>query len=133
MFVTHGDDEVCRKFCDELKEKYSLSAYAPYSGTVYDILADEITYEAAPVPLEKEERKEERTAGQAENRPENTPEKEKDRYRQRNMLSESYQELVKSGSRLMQVITDSAGIANADLRKFAKELDKLADKWRRRG
>ena len=140
VFVTHGDDEVCQKFSTLLQEEYALASYAPYSGTIYDILTDETVYEAAPVPLEKEERRTKaddvlykpvEASGKKENAKER-PEREEDRYRQRNMQSESYQELVKSGSRLMQVISACAGIANADLRKFAKELNKLADKWQRK-
>ena len=149
FFVTHGDDVVCKKFAALLQEELGVAAYAPYSGTVYDLLADEILYEAGPIPIQNETSAqtgaamesvrseggytyvEESAARKAESRKEPSGERKEEEYVRRNRQSEAYQELLRCGSRLMQVITESAGYANGDLRKFAKELDKLAKKWER--
>ena len=37
VFVNHGDDEVCEAFANDISEKYQIQAFAPYSGSVYDL------------------------------------------------------------------------------------------------
>ena len=142
VFVTHGDDSVCESFARLLQDTYALRTYAPYSGTVYDLMTDELVYEAAPVPVRKESeepeagelfsdgRGKDAQAGKAH--AVSAEEARKKEFDHRNRQSEAYQALMRSAGRLMQVITDSAGISNADLRKFTKELDKLAGKWERK-
>ena len=85
----------------------------------------------SPPAIQGSGRPSESAARKAEGRKEPSGERKEEEYVRRNRQSEAYQELLRCGSRLMQVITESAGYANGDLRKFAKELDKLAKKWER--
>lgn len=53
VFVIHGESEVADKFTAHLQHDLKLKAYAPYSGTEFDLLADEILIEAVPKPIAK--------------------------------------------------------------------------------
>ena len=118
VFVTHGEDSVCTLFAGRLRDELGLNAYAPYSGTVYDLLNDCLLYEAEPQPIVKEETQ---VSGRTD----------KDREKNRNKVTKEYEALLEAGNRLMQVIAHNMGGANADLKRFAKDLDKLARKWER--
>ena len=37
VFVVHGDDDVCDSFAGKLSKEYGISAFAPFSGTVYNL------------------------------------------------------------------------------------------------
>ena len=118
VFVTHGEDSVCTMFAGRLRDELGLNAYAPYSGTVYDLLNDCLLYEAEPQPIVKEETQ---VSGRTD----------KDGEKNRNKVTREYEALLEAGNRLMQVIAHNMGGANADLKRFAKDLDKLARKWER--
>ena len=53
VFVNHGDDGACAEFTRCLNEDLGCRAYAPYSGTVYDLAQGEFLYEAPPVPVKR--------------------------------------------------------------------------------
>ena len=53
VFVVHGEDSVCTAFAECLKIEYGQRAYAPYSGTEFDLISNKFTYEAAPVAVKK--------------------------------------------------------------------------------
>lgn len=101
VFIVHGEDEVCTNFVECLKVEHGQRAYAPFSGTVFDLASGKLTYEASPVPLKKKE----------------TP------------VSGVYARLVAAGQRLMAVIKKNEGGANKDLAKFADQIIALCDKW----
>ena len=42
VFVTHGDDQVCDLFAERLKNELGYDAMAPFSGTEFDMLANEL-------------------------------------------------------------------------------------------
>ena len=105
MFIVHGEDSVCNIFADCLKDEYGFDAYAPFSGTIYDLMADEIEYEAYPKPVEKKD-----------------PTKR---------VTEVFARLLAAGNRLLQVIERNQGGANKDLAKFADQINSLCDKWDR--
>ena len=109
---------MCTLFAGRLRDELGLNAYAPYSGTVYDLLNDCLLYEAEPQPIVKEETQ---VSGRTD----------KDREKNRNKVTREYEALLEAGNRLMQVIAHNMGGANADLKRFAKDLDKLARKWER--
>lgn len=102
VFVVHGEDSVCKSFTECLNTEYGYSAYAPYSGTMYDLIADEIIKEAVPVPIKKS-----------------------------HIVSNTFTRLVAAGQRLMAVIKHNEGGANKDLAKFADQINALCDKWDR--
>lgn len=53
VFVVHGEDSVCKSFVECLQVEHGLKAYAPYSGTVFNLLTNKLEYEAEPIPVAK--------------------------------------------------------------------------------
>lgn len=103
VFVVHGESSVCDSFAACLENEHGLSAYAPYSGTRFNLVTGEAEYVAAPVPVKKKVR----------------------------MVSDVFSRLVAAGQRLMAVIKKNEGVANKDLARFADQINSLCDKWDR--
>ena len=106
VFVVHGEDSVCDSFAECLKEEYGLDAYAPFSGAVYDMMADSFMSEGVRIL----KRREKPAAKRA---------------------STVFARLVAAGERLMAVIRKNEGGANKDLAKLADQINMLCDKWER--
>lgn len=103
VFVVHGEDSVCKLFTECLKVEHGLDAYAPYSGTRYDLISGELIHEAEPVAIKKRGRG----------------------------ISDVFARLLASGQRLIAVIHKNEGGANKDLARFADQINSLCDKWDR--
>lgn len=103
VFIVHGEDSVTMSFVDCLQDEYGFAAYAPYSGTQFDLAANRFLYEAGPVLAKKKVK----TAAP----------------------SGVYGRLLAAGQRLMGVIKRCEGMANKDLAKFADQINSLCDKW----
>lgn len=103
VFVVHGEEDVAGAFAECLRNEYGQDAYAPYSGTCFDLLSGAFECEAAPVRREKR-------AKAAKTNP-------------------VYDRLEAAGNRLMNVIRNAKGFANKDLAKFADQINALCDKW----
>lgn len=103
VFVVHGEDSVCTSFTECLMVEHGLKAYAPYSGTCFNLLTNKLEYEAMPIPLK------------AKSRP----------------VSDVFARLLAAGQRLLAVIHKNEGCANKDLAKFADQINSLCDKWER--
>lgn len=101
VFVVHGEDTVCRLFTECLRTEYGIKAYAPYSGTEFDLLTGRFLYEAEPIPVKKKAR----------------------------TVSDVFTRLLAAGQRLLAVIHKNEGTANKDLAKFADQINSLCDKW----
>ncbi len=101
VFVVHGEDQVCVSFVECLKVEHGQRAYAPYSGTVFDLTSGKLEYEAQPVLLQKKHKP----------------------------ATGVYARLVAAGQRLMALITRSDGLANKDLAKMADQINSICDKW----
>lgn len=108
VFVVHGEDTVCDLFAERLINELGLDAYAPYSGTEFDLAANEFIRKPQGVRIEKT------TAVAAATK-----------------VSKLYQKLVAAGQRLVGVIRKNEGGANRDLERFAREIHALCDKWDR--
>ena len=106
VFVVHGEDSVCDSFAECLKEEYGMDAYAPFSGAVYDMMADSFMSEGVRIL----KRREKPAAKRA---------------------STVFARLVAAGERLMAVIRKNEGGANKDLAKLADQINMLCDKWER--
>lgn len=106
VFLVHGEDSVCMKFKDSLVEELKLCAYAPYSGSVFNLVSEEWEYEAVPVPVQKE-------------------------LKPSTKARTVYDRLVAAGERLMAVIARNKGLANKDTAKFTDQINGLCDKWDR--
>jgi metallo-beta-lactamase family protein len=102
VFVVHGEDGVCMSFTQCLREEYGFDAYAPYSGTEFDIISGNIIKEAVPIPVKKKES---------------------------TLVSDVYARLKAAGARLMGIIARSEGMTNKDKAKFADQIIALCDKW----
>lgn len=103
VFVVHGEDSVCKLFTECLKVEHKIEAYAPYSGTRFDLIEGAFIYEAEPVAVKK------KTRG----------------------ISDVFARLLASGQRLIAIIHKNEGGANKDLAKFADQINSLCDKWDR--
>ena len=108
VFVVHGEDTVTEIFAERLQKELGYDAVAPYSGTVYDLAANEYVC---------------RTQG--EKRKEAAGRKASPR------ALAVYERLVAMGRRLMEVIRRNEGGANKDLERFTREIQSLCDKWDR--
>ena len=104
VFVVHGEDSVCESFKLCLEKEYGFLAYAPYSGTRFDLATNAVEYEAAPVRLKKKAAK---------------------------AVRDVSARLMAAGQRLLSVIQRNEGGANKDLAKFADQINSLCDKWDR--
>ncbi len=104
VFVVHGEDTVAAGFAELLRRKYGQDAYAPYSGTEFDLIANRFIREAMPVPVKK---------------------------RAKRAVSDVFERLKAAGARLIAIIGRSEGLPNKDLAKFADQVTMLCDKWDR--
>ncbi len=101
VFVVHGEDSVCTSFTECLQVEHGIKAYAPYSGTVFNLLSGKLEYEAMPIPVKKKAK----------------------------TVSDVFSRLLAAGQRLLAVIHKNEGGANKDLAKFADQINSLCDKW----
>lgn len=101
VFVVHGEDSVCMSFAECLKVEHGQRAYAPYSGTVFNLISNQFEYEAQPVPVKKKARP----------------------------ASGVFARLVAAAQRLMALVQRSDGLANKDMGRFADQINSLCDKW----
>ena len=102
VFVVHGEDSVCSSFAKCLSEEYGYDAYAPYSGTEFDIISGSIIKEGIPIPVKRKET---------------------------TLVSDVYARLKAAGARLMGIIAKSEGMTNKDKAKFADQIIALCEKW----
>ena len=101
VFVVHGEDSVCTAFAECLMVEHGIKAYAPYSGTVFNLASGKLEYEAAPIALKKHEKN----------------------------VSGVYARLMAAGQRLLAVIKKNEGGSNKDMAKFADQIISLCDKY----
>ncbi len=101
VFVVHGDDMCVEVFAEYLNRAMGISAYAPYSGTVFNLLTGSFEYEA-------------------------TGEKKKKKLQG---VSDAFARLLAAGQRLLSVINKNKEHANKDLARFTSQINALADKW----
>lgn len=101
VFVVHGEDGVCASFAECLQTEYGIKAYAPYSGTVFNLASGKLEYESEPIVIKKAEK----------------------------AVSGVFARLLAAGQRLLSVIHKNEGCSNKDLAKFADQVTALCDKW----
>lgn len=102
VFIVHGEDSVCTGFAETLKIEYGQRAYAPYSGTEFDLLSGKFLYEAEPVSAKKKEKP---------------------------VTNSVFARLLASAQRLLHLAQKCDGMANKDMAKFADQINSLCDKW----
>lgn len=101
VFVVHGEDSVCVSFAECLRVEHGQRAYAPYSGTVFNLLSNEFEYEAQPVMRKKKDKP----------------------------ASGVYARLLAAAQRLLALVKKSDGLANKDMARFADQINSICDKW----
>lgn len=106
VFLVHGDDSSCNSFEQLLTKDYGYMAKAPYSGSVYDLLAGRWLKETEGIPISKGPETAKKPVG-------------------------VYARLLAASERLYRVIRNNEGGANKDLAKFADQINSLCDKWDR--
>ncbi len=104
VFVVHGDDSVCDHFAELVQKETGISAAAPYSGDMYDLLTNTCIQQGSREIVQK---------------------KKKDAR----MVSNVFARLVAAGERLVSAIQKSEGRPNKELGKFADQINSLCDKW----
>ena len=102
VFVVHGEDKVTETFAKTLHDELGMDAYAPFSGTVFDLLKGEFIHEAEGIRKAKAER---------------------------HTGNPVFDRLLAAGQRLMSIIRKNEHLANKDLAKFADQIDALSEKW----
>ena len=103
VFVVHGEDTVTDIFAQTLIDEYDMDAYAPYSGTKFNLLTGTFDYEAEPIRITATKK---HATG-----------------------SSVFERLLAAGQRLIGVIKKNEGRPNKELAKFADQINSLCDKW----
>lgn len=101
VFVVHGEDSVCDSFRECLEKEYGIPAYAPYSGSIFDLLTGKAVEETAPIYRQKKTAKE--TSG-------------------------IYARFLAAAERLLKIVQNSAGLANKDMTRFTNQINALSDR-----
>ncbi|MCL2719578.1 MAG: MBL fold metallo-hydrolase [Lachnospiraceae bacterium] len=100
VFVIHGDEMVSESFVECLNNEHDMNAYAPYSGTRYNLLAGSFEYQAVPIPIAAKSK----------------------------VAIDIFARLIAAGQRLLAIIKKSEGRANKDITKFTDQINSLCDK-----
>ena len=102
VFVNHGDPGAADSFVDCLNNELGYHAFAPYSGTRFDLLRGEFEYVAKPRPFEGRKESSVKAA-------------------------RLFQALVDSAQRLLRICKGMEGRPNRDLKRFTEEIEKLSN------
>ena len=107
IFVNHGDDDSCSGLASLIREKFNIEAWAPYSGSEYDLLHHEWIRLTDPVLRikAKQKRTEAGTAG--------------------NQNEELHRLLMVSVNRLKEAAGNLKGHSNSEIRKLTSDIEKL--------
>ena len=106
MFVNHGDPESADSFTACLNNELGYKAFAPYSGTAFDLAAEEFTVITEGIPVK-------RKAPQPS------------QARSRNPL---FAELLAIAEELLNAVRGCEGRPNSELRTYASDMRKLIRK-----
>jgi len=113
VFVNHGDPDSCESFTKCITDEYGYKAFAPYSGTRFDLVTGQFDIVTEGKPLEKKSPTQE------------TPGEEK------HYVNPVFDALVSAGERLLRAIRALSGSPNRELRSFTDDVDRLAEKLER--
>lgn len=113
VFVTHGEDAAVTLFQEKLEKELQMSAYAPYSGTIFDLASGQFVRE---MPGERIQKKDALETGQISAHGRH--------------VGTVYAHLVDAGSELIALIRTKSGMPNADLKRFIRDIRDLIEKWK---
>ena len=106
VFVNHGDPEAAEAFVKCLSEERGYQAFAPYSGTEFDLLSGQFIRITEGVPVEKK-------SGQTRR------------------VSPAFTRLIAAAERLLAACRRLEGHANKELAGHADRIEKLAERVER--
>jgi len=112
VFVNHGEADVCDAFASRLTKEYGLSTYAPYSGTVYDLIENRVAQEAEPVYLKKTSKESQQQTKQSGKQ-----------------VRSVYEKLLIALERLTKLIHAGEGRTNRDIEKLTRDINDLCNEW----
>ena len=107
IFINHGDDDSVREFRESVEQELGIKAFAPFSGTSYDLLKGEFIEITEGIPV-----------------------KQKNKY-ERQYENPLQKTLVASAKKLLSLAEGSSGIPNKELRKLTEEIERLIEAYRR--
>ena len=102
VFVNHGDPDASDSFVKCLEQELGYHAFAPYSGTCFDLLRGEFETVAEPRPVER-------------------------RSVPSTKAARIFAEFVAAAERLLKLCRASEGRPNKDLQRWTKELERLSN------
>ena len=104
VFINHGDPDAADSFVRCLNDELGYNAYAPYSGTCYDLLRGEFVRMTEGKPIEKTKAR---------------------------RVSPVFERLIAAAEKLLRVSRTLEGRANKELARYADQMEKLAEKMQR--
>ena len=100
----HGEDKIAESFRKTLAEEYKHNAFAPYSGSIYDLTLNRWEYIAGPVLIKKDNKTGKHRA--------------------------EYEKLLFAGQKLLDIINANSGLTNKDMNKFTDQIEAICNKWK---
>jgi len=135
VFVNHGDSAVCDLFTNRLKNEFGLAATSPFSGSVYDLVANQYLLETKPIPLAEHVHEHIPQEEGAETRPPKLYPDKKPRSevhpQWQGAPSNAYQQLLVALERLVDIIRASKGRSNRELINVTHEINAISDEMER--
>jgi metallo-beta-lactamase family protein len=101
VFVNHGVPDAADAFTKCLNEELGYTAFAPYSGTVYDLAKEEFEYVAEPRVIEK-------------------------KFVPSTKAQRIFSELVAAAERLLRIAKRMEGRPNKQLQDYTKRIESIA-------
>ncbi len=106
VYINHGDDDSCKAF-QTLLQEMGYHAEAPFSGTEYDLLTDQMTVYTESKPI----RREQVSRGSAR-------------------AAAVFGELLAAAEGLLALVKTRRGCANKDNAKLTAQIRNLIEKWK---
>ena len=103
VFVNHGDPDAADSFTACLNNELGYKAFAPYSGTSFDLLSGEFVTVTKGIPVEK------KPAGGR-------------------TVSAAFTRLVAAAERLLRLVRGCEGRTNKELARYADQIEAIANK-----
>lgn len=103
VFVVHGEDEVTDHFADLVSETFGIPAFAPYSGSVVDLITGEVLEIGNNIHIVKVK-----------------PAQKRKR--------DCYDRAIAAAENLLEIVRNSDGLSNKDLIKYETLINNLANK-----
>ena len=122
VFLVHGNDSSMETLSELIYQKTEFKVDCPYSGSVFDLAANQWISVAEPVPFVKAEARADAAGyGVAE----------QNIAGRRKSSDSAYERLLAAYNKLLSAVKANYGGTNKDLAKFTSQLQNLYDKWMR--